>query len=221
MMAGDDDDDRGGDAHDDDDGKFSEKPSKGSSKGKGNDDDDDGRFSEKPSKSGKKGRSQDDDDRPRKSGGDAAAAAGMGIGMILLIVGGLVACCLCVPGILAALLIPAVQKVREAAARTQAMNNMMQISLASHNYHNTHNFFPSPRMQTAEMSWRVELLPYMEEMNMFNQINKNAAWDNPANAASRPRCRRCSISPANSLASISPTRNSNISPGQPRCFPIR
>jgi hypothetical protein len=172
---------------DDDDDNFSDKPSKGGRKGKGDEDDDDGNFSEKPSGAGKKrrGKDDDDDDRPRKrsrDSSDAPAKTGMGVGMILLIVGGLAACCLCVPGILAALLIPAVQKVREAAARAQAMNNIKQISLACHSYHNTFNTLPSPRMATAEMSWRVEVLPYMEEMNMFNQINKNTAWNLGPNA---------------------------------------
>jgi Protein of unknown function (DUF1559) len=182
MMAGDDDDEE------------DEKPS--GKKGKGDDDDDDGgKFSDKPRAGGKgkgRGDDDDDDDRPRKkrkesSGGEdaakAAGAAGMGIGMILGIVGGLVACCLCVPGILVALLLPAVGKVREAAARTQAINNMKQIALACHGYHDANRALPSPRMQTAELSWRVETLPYLDQQPMFMQINKNAAWDAPANAA--------------------------------------
>jgi hypothetical protein len=177
MMAGDDDD------------EDDEKPS--GKKNKGEDDDDDGKFSDKPRAGGKGGKRRDDDDdddRPRSKrkgsgGSDVGAAAGMGIGMILLIVGGIAACCLCIPGILVALLVPAVQKVREAAARTQAINNMKHIALSCHGYNDANKALPSPRMQTADLSWRIETLPYMDQFDMFNRIDKNAAWDNPANAA--------------------------------------
>ncbi len=114
---------------------------------------------------------------------EAGAAAGMGVGMILLIVGGVAACVLCVPAILIALLVPALAKVREAAARTQATNNMRQIALACHSYHDAFMTLPSPRMQTADMSWRVQLLPFVEHAHIFNMMDQNAAWDNPVNAA--------------------------------------
>jgi hypothetical protein len=63
------------------------------------------------------------------------------------------------------------------------MNNMKLIGLAAHNYHDRNKFFPSPRAATAEMSWRVEMLPFVDQGAMFNMLNKNAAWDSPANAA--------------------------------------
>jgi hypothetical protein len=156
----------------------------------GDDDEGDAEDEEDEKPSGKKGKG-DDDDRPRKKrkgdsgGGDVAKAAGMSIGMILLIVGGVAACCLCVPGILIALLLPALSKVHDAAARAQATNNMKQIALSCHSYNDANRSLPSPRMQTADLSWRVEILPYIDQGMMFNQIDGNAAWDAPVNAPFR------------------------------------
>ena len=137
---------------------------------------------------------RDDEDRPRPrkpagdSGAGAAAAAGMGIGMILLIVGGIAGCCLCVPAILVGLLLPAVSKVREAAARAQTTNNAKQIALACIQHQDAMRHLPSPRMQpplpmnpAPELSWRVTILPFIEQGNMFNQFNKNQAWNGPNN----------------------------------------
>jgi hypothetical protein len=189
MMADDDDDGNAEEPRgngDEDDGKFSDKPVGGGKKGKGGDDD--GKFSDKPRAGSKKGDRADDDDRPRSrgkssSGADVAKAAGMSVGVIVLIVGGIAGCCLCVPAILIALMVPAVQKVREAAARTMATNNMKQIALASHNYHDVNQMLASPRSRNADLSWRYELLPYLDQAPMFQMIDPNAAWDNPANAA--------------------------------------
>jgi hypothetical protein len=131
--------------------------------------------------------------RPRRGGGGggdaakaaAAAGAGLGIGAILAIVGGLVAVlCLCgVGGVLVAMLVPAVGKVRESAARAQTQNNMKQIALACHAYHDTYKTFPSPKMSipVTDLSWRVSILPYMEHGPLFNNFDKNGAWDNPRN----------------------------------------
>ncbi|MBI2808149.1 MAG: DUF1559 domain-containing protein [Planctomycetes bacterium] len=135
----------------------------------------------------------DDDDRPRRRDRGAADAkkAGMGAGMIVLLVVGIVSCVLCVPAILIALLLPAVQKVREAASRTQAMNNMKQIGIAVHNHNDNFKTLPSPRLnpqlvgaqRQAELSWRVSILPFVEQAFLLQQINKNGDWDSPENRA--------------------------------------
>lgn len=95
--------------------------------------------------------------------------------------------------ILIALLLPAVQQAREAARRTQCKNNMRQIGLAFHNYHDTHSRFPQPAMIGLTVSsgliiqsgssWCTMLLPYIEQANVYNLYNSNLSPYNPINAA--------------------------------------
>src|SRR6056300_529797 len=78
--------------------------------------------------------------------------------------------------VLVALLLPAVQQAREAARRSACKNNLKQIGLALHNYHDVYGKFPygannSP--QNWGSSWMLSLLPYVEEANAFNQVNFN------------------------------------------------
>src|SRR5437879_5601466 len=80
--------------------------------------------------------------------------------------------------ILIALMVPAVQKVREAAARTQCINNLKQIGLAMHNFHDTNRRLPPGYMATAAYpgtspgwGWAAYILPYLDQMPLYNQIN--------------------------------------------------
>ena len=73
--------------------------------------------------------------------------------------------------ILIALLVPAVQKVREAAARTQCINNLKQMGLAAHGYHDTKRFMPNNGANTAtrtEWCWAFQTLPFIEQAALFN-----------------------------------------------------
>src|SRR5687768_7293723 len=73
--------------------------------------------------------------------------------------------------ILIALLVPAVQKVREAAARTQCTNNLKQIALALHGYHGVYKALP-PGCDTSNLiSFHVYILPYLEQDNVFKGFN--------------------------------------------------
>ena len=72
-----------------------------------------------------------------------------------------------------ALLVPAVQKVREAAARTQCVNNLRQIGVALHNHHATYQRFPPGRGTPTPsiFSAHAYLLPYLEQEPLYRQIN--------------------------------------------------
>ncbi len=73
--------------------------------------------------------------------------------------------------ILIGLLLPAVQKVRAAAARTQCQNNLHQLGLAMHSYHDANNAFPPAFAKPSNYGWSLWLLPYVEQTNLFNTIN--------------------------------------------------
>jgi prepilin-type N-terminal cleavage/methylation domain-containing protein/prepilin-type processing-associated H-X9-DG protein len=74
--------------------------------------------------------------------------------------------------ILIGLLLPAVQKVREAAARMSCQNNLHQLGLALHNYHDGNGSFPAcPSVGSAGISWHCLILPYIEQGNLAALVN--------------------------------------------------
>ncbi len=99
-------------------------------------------------------------------------------------------------GILVALLLPAIQLAREAARRTQCVNNMKQFALATHSYHDIYKTFPrhsyvpgyycTPRQPVSAICepWRAwqgfsvhtMLLPYLEQRPLYDRINWNVEW---------------------------------------------
>jgi prepilin-type N-terminal cleavage/methylation domain-containing protein len=92
-------------------------------------------------------------------------------------------------GILVALLLPAVQKVREAANRLQCANNLKQMGLALHGYHDANRSFPpgvvaaTPDLENGQHSGLVLLLPFLEQQPLFQKYNLTLPWKNPANLA--------------------------------------
>jgi prepilin-type N-terminal cleavage/methylation domain-containing protein len=73
--------------------------------------------------------------------------------------------------ILIGLLVPAVQQVREAAARAQCQNNLKQIGLAMHGYHDTNHYFPPSFAKPSNWGWEVLLMPYLEQQPMYTTLN--------------------------------------------------
>lgn len=96
--------------------------------------------------------------------------------------------------ILIGLLLPAVQKVREAASRTQCVNNMKQVGLALHNYHDANLKFPSGYVSAFDATgndtgpgwgWAAQILPQMEQDNLFRQIDFKQPIEAIGNAPAR------------------------------------
>jgi prepilin-type N-terminal cleavage/methylation domain-containing protein len=97
--------------------------------------------------------------------------------------------------ILVALLLPAVQQAREAARRTQCKNNLKQIGLALHNYHEIHKAFPSGWIGVntfglpaahdggSGAGWATMLLPMLEQNNLWQQFRSSLYLTDPANSA--------------------------------------
>ncbi|MFK7768797.1 MAG: DUF1559 domain-containing protein [Mariniblastus sp.] len=95
-------------------------------------------------------------------------------------------------GILIGMLLPAVQMVREAARRTQCLNNMRQLGLSLHNYESAHKAFPPSRLvpddntmpsgvsnsgaSSAFQSWTTLILPFIEQGNLADTYDYRQAW---------------------------------------------
>lgn len=86
-----------------------------------------------------------------------------------------------------ALLLPAVQQARTAARRTQSKNNLRQIAIGLHNYHDANRSFPTGTIETSandpkeRLSWMASLLPYVEQAGLYDQLDENQPWNEGAN----------------------------------------
>jgi hypothetical protein len=92
---------------------------------------------------------------------------------------------LCLIGILVAMLIPAVQQAREAAHRSSCKCNLKQLGLALHNYHEANGCFPPAFIADAQgrpmHSWRVLILPQIDQMALYKKYRFDEPWDGPHN----------------------------------------
>jgi prepilin-type processing-associated H-X9-DG protein len=128
---------------------------------------------------------------------------------------------LTVVAILVGLLLPAVQRVREAAARTQCANNLKQLGLALHNYHDTLKTFPSgyicqpqtdPLDTAPGWGWGALLLPFLEQDNLFHQIDFTLPIEAPSHADVRTTLLKVYVCPADRFTGTFTVRDVNGAP---------
>lgn len=88
-----------------------------------------------------------------------------------------------IPGTLIVLLLPSyVCNFHGPSARAECKNNLKQIGLALHNYHETHSMFTASRLSDPPISWRVHLLPYLDNERLWQEYDQEQAWDSEANS---------------------------------------
>lgn len=93
-------------------------------------------------------------------------------------------------GVLVALLLPAVQAAREAARRASCSNNLRQIGIGLHLYHDVHRTFPPGGVEwrpfndpsKRQLAWSVFLLPFVEQGNLYEQLDLSTPFDSEENA---------------------------------------
>jgi prepilin-type N-terminal cleavage/methylation domain-containing protein/prepilin-type processing-associated H-X9-DG protein len=105
--------------------------------------------------------------------------------------------------ILIGLLLPAVQKVRSAAAHIQCQNNLKQIGLACQDYHDARGSLP-PGRDSHDFSAHAYLLPYIEQDNLFKAINFSVPWSNPVNAGATATPVKIFLCPSDPMPSSVP-----------------
>jgi prepilin-type processing-associated H-X9-DG protein len=88
-------------------------------------------------------------------------------------------------GAMVGLLLPAVQSAREAARRMESSNNLKQIMLAMHNYEAAYRKLPAQAILDADdkplLSWRVAILPFLDQQQLYNEFHLDEPWDSPHN----------------------------------------
>jgi prepilin-type N-terminal cleavage/methylation domain-containing protein len=115
--------------------------------------------------------------------------------------------------VLIGLLLPAVQKVREAAARMSSTNNLKQIGVASHSYHDVTKSLPSNGSNNSGYArgwcWAFQILPYIEQGNLYNQVNlTSTSWPITASPIKPYIC------PARGRTGVTTSGGNSINSGQ-------
>lgn len=153
------------------------------------DDDDDDDRNDRPRRRRRRRDDDDDFDRPpRKAGGGGKTV------LIVLAIVGVVLVVVC--GGAVALLWPAFERLGTVGAHRQSQNHLKQVGLAEHNFESTTMSFSRPFLDTDErgerveppadpanrLSWRVSMLPYIEESATYRRFNIREPWNSPTNA---------------------------------------
>jgi hypothetical protein len=123
---------------------------------------------------------------PAGAPGTAVGAGAVGVlGIILGIGVAFLMLCVGMGGVMYALLMPAVGKAKMVSQRSASANNLKQITLALQNYESHYGSFPPAYVTDTDgkplYSWRVLILPYLEEDALYERFDKSKAWDDPAN----------------------------------------
>ena len=130
-------------------------------------------------------------------------------------------------GLLAALILPAVQQAREAARRAQCKNNLRQVGLALHNYADAHRTLPPGYISLFDANgddtgpgwgWGAMLLPQLEQTPAYDAINFNVGIEQPANQASRLPVFPVFLCPSDNPAPFWPAMTRDLSTGAPLAF---
>jgi len=129
--------------------------------------------------------------------------------------------------ILIALLLPAVQQAREAARRSQCKNNLKQLGLAMHNYHDTHSIFPIGAYHGSSVpsaaagynvrhTWLTMLLPFIDQAPLYNRLDFTLVSNQGPNPAALNGFKAATLMcPSDPNAGLFPnSREPNYSPGQ-------
>ena len=97
------------------------------------------------------------------------------------------------------MLLPAVKNVREAAARVTGQNNLKQIGLAMHNYESAYGRFPAAAICDKDgkplLSWRVAILPYIEQNSLYQEFKLDEPWDSEHNKKLIPKMPKLYVCP--------------------------
>jgi prepilin-type N-terminal cleavage/methylation domain-containing protein len=125
--------------------------------------------------------------------------------------------------LLIGLLLPAVQRAREAANRISCANNLHQIGLAFHLYHDDYNKLPPCQLDNGGATWAVLILPYMEQGNLYKQWDLNKSYYQQTDLARRstvpnyfcPSRRTASTPPLASLSGDVPSDGPPDAPNVP------
>jgi prepilin-type N-terminal cleavage/methylation domain-containing protein len=122
--------------------------------------------------------------------------------------------------ILIGLLLPAVQKVRESAARAKCQNNLKQLGIGLHAYHDAMNGFPTAGDTVTQLSWHVYVLPYIEQDPLYKQFSLvsgsyDAAGKNNPNGQVRVAVFVCPSSPIDRPTAMNEFDPSEVVNGQP------
>jgi len=112
-----------------------------------------------------------------------------------------------------------IAQAREAAHRAQCMNNLKQIGLAMHNYHSIYNTFPSAYSTNKDgkplLSWRVHILPFIEQQTLYNEFHQDEPWDSPHNKALISRMPTTYACPSGSQALAKEGKTTYLTPRGP------